>query len=376
MDKRPERAGDEPSLHQSIYRIMALPGDGIGPEVWASSRAVLEAAARVGGLTIEIEEGLVGGAAVDAVGVPLPNEMVQHALGVDAVWLGAVGEPRFDRLPAMQRPEAGLLKLRAVLSLYANLRPVRLLPGLTHVSPLRAEVAEQVDFVIVRELTGGLYYGTPKGQFKEGGGRYALDTLRYGETEIRRIVRTGLELAKTRRGHLTSVDKANVLASSALWRDIVESERREFPEVEVAHMYVDAFAQAVVARPGAFDVVVTENLFGDILSDLGGGLVGSLGLLPSASLGDGNLGLYEPVHGSAPTLAGKDVANPTGGILSVAMLLRHSLRREREAALVEEAVASVLRAGVVTADLAQSDQKAVGCRAFGAAVVQQILQSA
>jgi 3-isopropylmalate dehydrogenase len=325
--------------------IAVLPGDGIGPEVTAAALEVLAAVGRRFGRSFETPHYALGGAALDATGEPLPTATLAGCRSAAAVLLGAVGGPRWDT--ARERPEAGLLALRRELGVYANLRPVKLQPSLADASPLKAELLAGVDLVIVRELLGGLYYGEPRGRE----GDRARDTCVYSEVEIRRVVTLAFRLAASRRGRLTSVDKANVLATSKLWREVTTAVAADFPAVQLEHALVDSFAMRLVLAPREFDVVVTENLFGDILSDEAGALAGSLGLLPSASLGDSGPGLYEPVHGSAPDLAGQGVANPTGAILSLAMALRHSLGQPEAASVVEEAVERVLASGVRTQDL-------------------------
>ena len=338
------------------YRVVALPGDGIGPEVVDFAREVLDAAGEAYGFEIEWSEHLVGGVAIDAHGAAFRPEDVEACRAADAVLLGAVGGPRWSDPNAAVRPEQALFALRCGLGLFANLRPVAVHPGLAGASPLKPELLAGVDLVIVRELTSGIYFGRPSEERATAEGREAVDTLRYTEAEIRRIVRLAFRLAQGRRGKLTSVDKANVLASSRLWRKIVDEERSAFPDVEVEHQLVDSCAMLLVKQPAAFDVLVTENLFGDILSDEAAVLAGSLGLLPSASLGErrtehGTFGLYEPIHGSAPTLVGTGSANPIGTILSGAMLLRISLGEDDAATAVELAVEAALTQGYRTPDL-------------------------
>ncbi len=345
-------------------RVALLPGDGIGPEVIREAAAVLEAAGRRFGIPIAFTEAPVGGDAVDRTGVPLPERTLQICRHSDAVMLGAVGGPRWDHLPGAARPEAGLLQLRRALGVYANLRPVRVAPALVDASPLRPEVAAGTDLVIVRELTGGLYYGQPRGRTDDG----AVDTMRYSAAEVARVVRVAVALARARRRRVTSVDKANVLETSRLWREVATAEAARAPDVRVEHMLVDTCALQLVRAPAQFDVIVTENMFGDILSDAAGAVVGSLGLLPSASLGDRPPSLYEPVHGSAPDLAGRGVANPVGAILSAAMLLRHAVGHAEAARAVEEAVDRVLAAGVRTPDLGGRASTAD----VGAAVVEAL----
>lgn len=331
--------------------IALTPGDGIGPEVVAEARRTLEAVAARFGHTFTFTEHLLGGCAIDAHGTALPADTLAAARAADAVLLGAVGGPKWDDPQAKVRPEQGLLAIRKELGLYANLRPVRPHPALAALSPLKPERVAGVDFLVVRELTGGLYFGTPKGREQTPEGLRAVDTLVYTEGEIRRIVRLAFQLAQRRRKLVTSVDKANVLESSRLWRQVAIEVAREFPDVKLEHQLVDSCAMRLITHAPAFDVIVTENMFGDILTDEAAVLAGSLGLLPSASLGEGRRGLYEPIHGSAPDIAGKGIANPTGTILSAALLLRHSLGLETEARAIETAVSATLEAGQHTADL-------------------------
>jgi 3-isopropylmalate dehydrogenase len=331
--------------------IALTPGDGIGPEVVAEARRTLEAVAARFGHTFSFTEHLLGGCAIDRHGTALPAETLAAAREADAVLLGAVGGPKWDDPQAKVRPEQGLLAIRKELGLYANLRPVRPHPALAALSPLKPERVAGVDFIVVRELTGGLYFGTPKGREQTPDGERAVDTLVYTELEIRRIVRLAFQLAQQRRKLVTSVDKANVLESSRLWRKTASEVAQEFPDVKLEHQLVDSCAMRLITHAPSFDVIVTENMFGDILTDEAAVLAGSLGLLPSASLGAGRRGLYEPIHGSAPDIAGRGIANPTGTILSAAMLLRHSLGLEAEARAIEAAVQSTLEAGQFTADL-------------------------
>ncbi len=330
-----------------LRTIVVLPGDGIGPEVTAEAVACLELVASEFFHALRVETRLIGGAALDACGDPLPAATLEACRAADAVLLGAVGTPAHDHQPRHLKPETGLLRLRAGLGLYANLRPVSVPEALLPASPLKAEVVRGADLLIVRELAGGLYYGEPR-ELTPGRG---LNTMAYARPEVERIARVAFEAARGRRRKVTSVDKANVLESSQLWRAVVTEVARDYPDVALEHQYVDSMAMALVTRPTAFDVVLTENLFGDILSDEAAVLPGSLGLLPSASLGSGP-GLFEPVHGSAPDLAGKGVADPGGAIASAALLLRHAFGLETEARLVEEALASVLAEGIGTPDLA------------------------
>ncbi|HEU4402129.1 MAG TPA: 3-isopropylmalate dehydrogenase [Candidatus Polarisedimenticolia bacterium] len=352
-------------------RVVLLPGDGIGREVIAAAAEVLREAAGRAGVVLDLHEHLAGGAAIDAVGVPLPEETLRAAKGADAVLLGAVGSPRHDALPRERRPERALLGLRQGLGVYANLRPVKLHPALVTASPLRPEVVRGTDLLIVRELTGGIYFGTPRGIKGRGERRVAANTMTYSVGEIRRIARVAFEAARGRRGKVTSVDKANILETSQLWREIVNDTGRDYPDVALDHLYVDNAAMQIVARPASFDVILTENMFGDILSDEAAMLAGGIGMLPSASLGEGT-GLYEPVHGSAPDIAGRGIANPLAAILSAAMLLRHSLDLPDEAAHIEGAVARVLEEGARTADLARPGEPALSTRDMGERVRQAL----
>lgn len=364
------------------FRIAAIPGDGVGPEVTGAARRVLDAVAAMDGFRIEWTEIIAGGIGMDTYGAAIRAGDVEAAGAAHAILLGAVGGPKWDDPGAAVRPEQALFALRGGLELFANLRPVRVHPALVPSSPLRPELLDGVDLLIVRELTSGLYFGRPSEERRTGDGRVAVDTLWYTEAEIRRVVRLAFELARGRRGRLTSVDKANVLATSRLWRKVVEEERPNFPDVDAGHQLVDSCAMLLVRQPAAFDVLVTENLFGDILSDEAAVLAGSLGMLPSASLGDrrtvhGRFGLYEPIHGSAPDIAGRDLANPLGAILSAAMLLRWSLGREAAARAVEAAVGRALDDGYRTRDLvpAAAEPDAVhlvGTAAMTDAVIERI----
>jgi len=346
-----------------IIKITTLPGDGIGPEVTQQAVHVLQAIADGFGHRLKVTQKNIGGAALVASNDPLPPDTIQSCLTSGAVLLGAVGGPAFDSYPAKLRPEAGLLRLRSELGVFANLRPAICLQGLESLSPLRPEIVRGTDVVIVRELLGGLYFGerSTKG---DAGRRRAIDTMAYSEAEIERIARIGFELARHRQKKLTSVDKANVLDSSRLWREVVNRVAFEFRDVQLSHMYVDSAAMALVSRPTQFDVILTENMFGDILSDQAGAVVGSLGLLPSASIG-GKVGLYEPIHGSAPDIAGQEIANPLGAILSAAMLLRQSFQLDAESASIEGAVREVLAEGHRTRDLAAKDQRSVTTSEMG-----------
>ncbi|HEX5474016.1 MAG TPA: 3-isopropylmalate dehydrogenase [Vicinamibacterales bacterium] len=330
-------------------RIVLLPGDGIGPEVLAAARLVLDGISARFHHDFQFESHAIGGAALRQGLAPLPDETRLACANADAVLLGAVGDPAFDARPPGQRPESALLQIRRELKLFANLRPARVWPGLEAAGPLDPKVLQGTDMLVVRELTGGLYYGEPRGIAEDGG--EAWNTMRYSRPEIERIAHVAFDVARTRRRRVTSVDKANVLETSRLWRQVVNEVARGYPDVQIEHMYVDACAMKIALAPASFDVLLTPNLFGDILSDEAGAIVGSLGLLPSASTGEGS-GLFEPVHGSAPDLAGRNVANPVGAILSAAMLLRHALRLEPEAAAIEQAVEAALRSGARTVDLA------------------------
>ena len=361
------------------YRIATIPGDGVGPEVIAAGRRVLDAAGERFGFTIAWAEIVAGGIGIETYGVAIRDEDVAAAGAADAIYLGAVGGPRWDDPNAAVRPEQALFALRGGLGLFANLRPVTVHPALVPSSPLRPELLEGVDLLIVRELTAGLYFGRPSEERRDDQGqRHAVDTLTYTEAEIRRVVRLAFELARTRRGRLMSVDKANVLATSRLWRKIVEEVRPDFPDVAVSHQLVDSCAMLLVKAPASFDVLVTENLFGDILSDEASVLAGSLGMLPSASLGErrtehGIFGLYEPIHGSAPDIAGRDLANPIGTILSGAMLLRWSLGRADAADAVEVAVAGALDDGCRTGDLLPvAGRPVLGTASFTDAVIARL----
>jgi 3-isopropylmalate dehydrogenase len=327
-----------------------LPGDGIGPEVVRAARVVLETACKQDGIALTLEAHLIGGAAIDATGSALPDETLQACQRADAVLLGAVGGPKWDDPTAKVRPEQGLLGLRRALGLYANLRPVRPHPALADVSPLKSDRLDGVDLIFVRELTGGLYFGR-RGREKIEGGERAFDTLEYTDGEIRRVVRLAFRLATERRRRVTSIDKANVLESSRLWRQTATAVAAEFPDVTLDHQLVDSAAMRLVTTPAQYDVVVTENMFGDILTDEASVLAGSLGLLPSASLGDAKVGLYEPIHGSAPDIANRGIANPIGTIASVALLLRHSLGAAATAARIERAIDRALADGLRSADL-------------------------
>ena len=353
-----------------MISIVTLPGDGIGPAVTSQAVRVLSAVSRQLDLDLAVEEALIGGDAFDQVGTPLPDATLERCREADAILLGAVGGDRWSDVEVALRPEQGLLGLRKALGLYANLRPVKVEVALAEASPLRVDLLAGVDLLVVRELTGGIYFGA-RGRTATK----AFDTCEYTVAEIRRIARLAGRLARGRRGRVASVDKANVLDTSRLWRETVSTLfADEFPEIELEHIYIDAAAMYLLSRPASFDVILTDNMFGDILSDEASMLAGSLGLLPSASLSDGGPGLYEPVHGSAPDIAGQGIANPCGAILSAAMLLRHSLNQEAAAQAVECAVSETLRAGFRTPDLSHDDDQSapVGTEAFADAVLDRL----
>ena len=332
-------------------KIVLLPGDGIGPEVVGEARCVLDAVAQLFGHQFEYSTHLLGGCAIDATGTALPEATLKACQASHAVLLGAVGGPKWDDPSAKVRPEQGLLAIRKGLGLYANLRPVKVIPSLAKLSPLKPERLAGVDFIVIRELTGGLYFGQPKGRTKTAEGETAVDTLIYTDVEIRRIVRLAFQLARGRRKQVTSIDKANVLESSRLWRQIAMEVGKEFPDVKLEHQLVDSAAMRLITHAAQFDVIVTENMFGDILTDEAAVLAGSLGLLPSASLGEGKLGLYEPIHGSAPDIAGRGIANPLAAILSLGMALRWSLARPDLADRITAAIDATLQAGARTPDI-------------------------
>jgi 3-isopropylmalate dehydrogenase len=350
--------------------ITTLPGDGIGPEVTGQAVCVLGTCAEIFGHHLRVTEKNVGGAALVASNDPLPQDTLDACLGSGAVLLGAVGGPAFDKYPAKLRPEAGLLRLRKELGVFANLRPAVCLPGMESLSPLRPEIVSGTDVMIVRELLGGVYFGARSTEGQPGS-RRAIDSMAYSESEIERIAHVAFTIARGRRKQLLSVDKANVLDSSRLWREVVTRVGGDYSDVKLAHAYVDSTAMALVSRPATFDVIVTENMFGDILSDQAGAVVGSLGLLPSASVG-GKVALYEPIHGSAPDIAGQGIANPLGAIFSAAMLLRHSFHLESEAASIENAVKQVLAEGHRTRDLAEKGAASVSTQQMGDLVMQQL----
>jgi 3-isopropylmalate dehydrogenase len=356
-------------MSERTFRILLLGGDGVGPEVLNEARSLLQSVAEPAGARFEFREALIGGAAIEAHGVPLREEDVEAALESDAVLLGAVGGPKWDHLGKQDRPESGLLSLRKSLGLFANLRPVKVFDALANNSPLKAEVVRGSDLMVVRELTGGLYFGQPSARMTDDIGRHAVDTLPYHELEIERIVDLAFRLAGSRRNKVTSVDKANVLNTSQLWREVAIEVSTRYPDVAFDHALVDSCAMRLISRPRDFDVMVMENLFGDILSDEAAVLAGSLGMLPSASLNgepprrSGTtatlFGMYEPVHGSAPDIAGQGIANPIGAILSASMMLRFSFEMGDAADAIEAAVAQALEEGLRTVDIASSDETAV-----------------
>ena len=350
-------------------RIVVLAGDGVGPEVSAEAVRVLEQASKLFELGLSFEPALLGGAAFDAVGSPLPEATLAACKAADAVFLGAVGGPKWADIPVPSRPEQGLLGLRKALGLFANLRPVQILPALIDASPLRPERLAGVDIMVVRELTGGIYFGR-----KERTPTSAIDTCEYTTEEIERVCRVAARLAQSRRGKITSVDKSNVLETSRLWRETATRIfRDEFADLEVEHLLVDAAAMHLFSRPADFDVMVTENMFGDILTDEASMLAGSMGMLASASLGDGGPGLFEPIHGSAPDIAGAGVANPCGAILSAALLLRHSLAATAAADAIDAAIADSIAAGCRTRDIASAGDRVLGTREFGDTVLERLI---
>jgi 3-isopropylmalate dehydrogenase len=366
----------------SMPRIALMPGDGVGPEVVAEAVNVLEAVGERFSVPFQFETVAIGGSALDQFGVPLRKEDITIVRRTDAALLGAVGGPNWDRVEPQLRPERGLLQIRKALKLYANLRPVAVPKALVENSPLRPEIVRGVDLLVVRELTGGIYFGKPSRRGVTSRGRNAVDTLRYREDEIERVVRLAFDLASGRRGHVASVDKSNVLQSSRLWREIADEVAADYPNVQLEHVLVDAMAMHLIKNPARYDVIVTENMFGDILTDEASVLPGSIGVLPSASLSSRagsapgtRFGLYEPIHGSAPDIAGKGIANPCGAILSAAMMLRWSLGMPDAAGAIEGAVASAIESGSRTADIAIASQSRISTEEFGSAVVSNILKS-
>jgi 3-isopropylmalate dehydrogenase len=357
----------------SAFRITLLPGDGIGPEIMAVTVDILKAVGQQMDLSFEFQEALIGGAAIDATGSPLPEETLTICKASDAVLLAAIGGYKWDNLPRHQRPETGLLGLRAGLELFANLRPATILPQLIDASSLKREVVEGVDIMVVRELTGGIYFGQPKGVFAtETGQQRGVNTMAYTVEEIDRIGKVAFETAQKRRGQLCSVDKANVLEVSQLWRDRITAMAADYPDVTLSHLYVDNAAMQLIRWPKQFDTIVTGNLFGDILSDAAAMLTGSIGMLPSASLGAAGPGVFEPVHGSAPDIAGQDKANPLAQVLSAAMMLRYALDQPAAADRIEQAVQKVLDQGYRTGDIMSENMTPVGCKAMGEALLQAL----
>lgn len=358
------------------FKITLLPGDGIGPEVTAEAVRVLQTVSGIHGFRFEYQEHAIGGVAIKNHGSPLPRPTLDACLASDAVLLGAVGAPEYDRLPPNKRPEAGLLLIRSALGGYANLRPAISYSSIAACSPLRQEVACGADILIVRELLGGLYFGEPRGISGTNGSTVASNTMRYSVAEIERVAKVAFEAARKRRGKVTSVDKANVLETSQLWRQTVIRVSQNYPDVTLEHLYVDACAMHLIANPRRFDVLLTENLFGDILSDEAAVITGSLGMLASATIG-GKVGLYEPVHGSAPDIAGQGIANPCGAIASAAMMLRHSFKLDQEAADIELAIENVLEAGYRTPDIAEgTGGYVVKTDEFGELVCQAVTEIA
>ena len=359
------------------HKILILSGDGIGPEIMAAAEKSLSVLISDFGLRVEVEHGLVGGAALDATGRPLPEATLALARSADAVLFGAIGGPQWDTAPRELRPERGLLGLRTGMGVFANLRPVQIFPELVSASTLKPDVVSGLDILIVRELTGGIYFGQPRELNRGADGlRFGVNTLRYNEDEVRRIARVAFAAARGRGRRLCSVDKANVLETSELWRQVVTETATEFPDVQLEHLYVDNAAMQLVRAPKQFDVMVTDNMFGDILSDLASMLSGSIGMLPSASLDEHGHGLYEPIHGSAPDIAGRNVANPLATILSLALLLRHSLGEQACATALEQAVRAALQKGLRTADIQGPGTTTVGTSAMGDAVVMALRQAA
>ncbi len=357
-------------------KIAVLPGDGIGPEIVAEAVKVVDFLRNEGGLALELEHALIGGGAYEQHGKPLPEATLALARDADAILLGAVGGPKWDTLERALRPEQALLQLRSELELFSNLRPALLYPQLAAASTLRSDVVAGLDVMIVRELTGGIYFGEPRGiRTLENGERQGYNTLVYAESEIERIARVAFEIARKRDRRVCSVDKANVLETSVLWREVVDHVAKEFPDISLSHMYVDNAAMQLVRAPKQFDVIVTENMFGDILSDAAAMLTGSIGMLPSASLDAAAKGLYEPIHGSAPDIAGQGVANPLATILSVAMLLRYTLDEPDMASRIETAISRVLDDGLRTADIYAGSGRRVGTREMGDAVVAALRDS-
>ncbi|MED5239261.1 MAG: 3-isopropylmalate dehydrogenase [Pseudomonadota bacterium] len=358
-----------------MSKVLVLPGDGIGPEIVNEAVKVLNVAKEKFGLEVELDEALVGGAAVDAENDPLPDSTLEKARAADAILFGSIGGPKWDTIERDKRPERGLLRLRSSLGLFANLRPAILFPQLADASSLKPEVVSGLDILIVRELTGGIYFGQPRGIKEENGERVGFNTYVYSESEMRRIAKVAFELAMKRDKRVLSVDKANVLEVTELWKEVVTEEAKQYPEIELSHMYVDNAAMQLVRAPKQFDVIVTGNLFGDILSDEAAMLTGSIGMLPSASLDENRKGLYEPCHGSAPDIAGQGIANPLATIMSLAMLMRYSLERGDVADAIESAVETVLDQGLRTADIYTQGTRKVGTEEMGNAVAEALAKA-
>lgn len=350
-------------------KVLILAGDGIGPEIVGQAEKVLDFVATKHALNISVDRALIGGIAVDETGHPFPAETLEKAKAADAILLGSVGGPKYDALPRNIRPEQGLLAIRKELNLFANLRPAQVFKELSHASSLKDELVAGLDIMIVRELTGDIYFGQPRGIEERNGERVGFNTMIYSESEIRRIAHVAFQAAQKRHKRLCSIDKMNVLEATQLWRDVVTEVSQEYPDVELTHLLVDNAAMQLVRAPKQFDVMLTGNIFGDILSDEASMLTGSIGMLPSASLDENNKGLYEPIHGSAPDIAGKDIANPLATILSVAMMFRYSFDRNDIADEIENAVKTVLSQGLRTKDIATKDEKIIGCKAMGEAVL-------
>ena len=352
--------------------IAVIRGDGIGPEIVNETIGILDAVAAKFGHTFTYEDAPMGGNAIDAFGVPLPDSSLATCMASDSVLLGAVGGPKWDDQPSSNRPERGLLKLRGAMGLYTNIRPARMFSELSNACPLRADIAAKgIDFIVVRELIGGVYFGQHSTEDVDGE-KKATDIMSYSEHEIRRVAHVAFQTARKRRGRVTSIDKANVLDTSRLWRKTVTEVAKEYPDAELLHMYVDNAAMQIVRDPSQFDVIVTENLFGDILSDEASQITGSIGMIPSSSMGEGTRGLYEPIHGSAPDIAGQDKANPIGTILAGAMMLRYSFDMAAEADAIEKAVDETLKAGIRCGDIMQPGCKLVGCKEMGAEIRSRI----
>jgi len=369
----PTRPFESTKYLEMAHKILILPGDGIGPEIMTATESVIDALVERFGLEVELEHALMGGAAIEDCGQPLPDATLQLARSADAILLGAVGGPKWEKIERSKRPERGLLALRSELDLFCNLRPAVLFEPLAGASSLRAEIVAGLDIMIIRELTGGIYFGEPRGiDQAPDGSKIGRNTLVYAEHEIARIARLGFEIAGKRGGRLCSVDKANVLEATELWRDIVTDMASDYPDIQLSHMYVDNAAMQLVRAPKQFDVIVTTNMFGDILSDLASMLTGSIGMLPSASLDIDGKGMFEPVHGSAPDIAGQDVANPLATILSLAMMLRYSLNEPEQANRLDRAVAVVLDQGLRTADIMSAGMQSVGTADIAKSIVAAI----